>query len=245
MDKRNIIKKNVKYYIRGGGILLGVILLAVLVQILQKEYIKHSIQIVDVPPELLSEGLVEWEESGAALEADTTAYLLGKQCFCYFGRTKNIYYIPTVTFHYTDITEGIPTWACCVYVRRVTMKDGNIVKNSRLEWNQMKLEIELNDEGGLEFDHAYGQMVGEEENPLVFYESDTHQVRYEIAYPLAKADPEGSHPYIAISEHFLNSKYIREKPYQGTLEIVCSIGKQRIEGEFLFAYRVKGNKDSQ
>ena len=146
----------------GGCILLAVILLIVLVPILHTEYVKHSIKVVDVPTELLSEGLVEWEASGAVLEAEVTAYLLGRQCFCYSGLAGKVYYIPTVTFHYTDVTEGTPIWACCVFVRRVTVRDGKVVENSRLERNKMKLEVEMNGNEGARFIRAYSQIEGGE-----------------------------------------------------------------------------------
>ncbi|MCI8627301.1 MAG: hypothetical protein HFH36_14295 [Lachnospiraceae bacterium] len=227
----------------GGCILLAVILLIVLVPILHTEYVKHSIKVVDVPTELLSEGLVEWEASGAVLEAEVTAYLLGRQCFCYSGLAGKVYYIPTVTFHYTDVTEGTPIWACCVFVRRVTVRDGKVVENSRLERNKMKLEVEMNGNEGARFIRAYSQIEGGEGKGLYIPGVDTQQLQYEITYPLAKADPEGSHPYIAFGEHDPDNQYIREEPYQGSLQIACSIGKQRIEGEFSFEYRVEGDRE--
>lgn len=201
-------------------------------------HVKRTIQIVDTPAELLPEEFIEWEENGSLVRSGNHSYLMGRKCFLNSGIFGDVYYIPVVDFRFTDLRSGNAEWYCWVSVYRITMKDGKIIDNSRLEGNQLEMELVMDTGGGADLLMFYAQTDENGAQIREVYEPHTHKMRYRVDYPLAKASQENTEFYAFELRLWRIKEHIRELPYQGTMEVACSIGKQRIEEKLSFEYVV-------
>ena len=173
-------------------------------------HVKRTIQIVDTPVELLPEEFIEWEENGSPARSGNHSYLMGRKCFLNSGIFGDVYYIPVV----------------------------EIIDNSRLEGNQLEIELAMDTGGGADLLMFYAQTDENGAQIREVYEPHTHKMRYRVDYPLAKASQENTEFYALELRLWRIKENIRELPYQVTMEVACSIGKQRIEEKLSFEYVV-------
>ena len=215
----------------------------ILALFLYTEHTKRAVRVVDTPPELLPEEFIEWEENGAEIRPGSYVYLMGKTCFLYSGISGDIYYIPVVSFHFVDLNRGNAEWRCNVSVYRITRKDGKTIENRRLEGNKLKLEVAMDTGGGADLLLFSSQIDGNGNQIREVYEPHTHKMRYSVDYPLekAKASRENTEYYYFGFKLWRMKEHIRELPYEGTLEMTCSIGTQQIEEKLPFEYVVAGD----
>ena len=235
-------KEKRKKNIRAAGLLLAAAALIFLMPVLHTEHIKSSIEIVETPEELLSELLVEWEKNGSKVIGGLYFYPLGRQCFRYSGQGKEIYYIPTANCRYTDIKIGVARWQCTVWVNKVTIKNGRIVGNSRLEGNKIGLKIAVDTGGGADIWLSERTKDGNGIYLQEVYQPHTHRIQQEVSYLLAKAEATREETEVFVLDLYLwrMKEHRREEPYQGNLHIVCSFGEKQIEGAYPFEYSVSG-----
>ena len=166
-----------------------------------------------------------------------------KKCFVYTGRTRDVYYIPFVSFYVykPDISMGaVSEWGCYIAVKKITIKDGKIVENRFLDSGKMNIEVAIETGEGVFFTKSTCQMLSKE--GLWEFHRNTYKIQHEISCPFTKCRREEGCQHVIFAS--VKAGYEAPTPgvYQGKLDIKCSIGENQIETEWPFEYVVKPQK---
>lgn len=228
-------------------VLLGIVFITLFNAVLYKEHMKKAIKIINIPSDLQMERFLEGgylEEGDSPLEPSVPYVLMNEQCFYYSKKGKEVYYIPTVSFCSTNVsvlTGGI--CECHIYFKKVTVKNGKILQNSYLDGNEIKITVTLYSGQDSKKD-AYIKdsaiQKNQEQVQRDFYrEGEIYNIRYERTFPLRKLSQKEECYYIFNATLGASEIDLETMEHQGICNIIFSIGKQKIEKEFLFQYEIK------